>query len=64
MNPAFLTETSTLGQILADITDVVTNGMSWLSTAATTVSGSPLLLVGCCFGFIGTGIGLMKRLIG
>lgn len=64
MGVAFLDATSTLGQVLADISDVVSNGMEWLSSAATTVTGSPLLLVGCCFGFIGTGIGLMKRLIG
>lgn len=57
-------EGATVSSILTDISSVVTSGMTWLGDAVTAVTGSPLLFVACTFGFIGTGIGLMRRIIG
>lgn len=50
--------------IISDVGQVVTAGMGWLGEAATEVTETPLLLLFCVVGFIGTGIGLMRRIIG
>lgn len=57
---------SGMDSIISNVGKVVTAGMSWLGDAVTTVtaSGNELLLLFVTVGFIGTGIGLMRRLIG
>ena len=52
--------------LLENVGEIVTSGMSWLGSAVTEVTktGNELLLVFVCVGFIGTGIGLMRRIIG
>lgn len=55
-----------MDNIITNVGKVVTAGMGWLADAVETVtaSGNELLLLFCCVGFIGTGIGLMRRIIG
>lgn len=43
---------------------VVSAGMTWLGNAATAVTNNDLLLTFACVGLVGTGIGLLRRLIG
>ena len=50
--------------ILSRIGDVVSAGMTWLSSAASTVTNNDLLLTFTCVGLVGTGIGLLRRIIG
>lgn len=52
--------------ILANVGDVVSAGMTWMGDAVTTItsSGNELLLLFTTIGLIGTGIGLLRRLIG
>lgn len=55
-----------MDNIITNVGKVVSAGMDWLGEAVTTVtsSGNELLLLFVTVGFIGTGIGLMRRLIG
>lgn len=55
-----------MDNLITNVGKVVTAGMDWLGDAVTAVtsSGNELLLLFCCVGFIGTGIGLMRRIIG
>lgn len=52
--------------ILGNVGDVVSAGMTWMGEAVTTItsSGNELLLLFTTIGLIGTGIGLLRRLIG
>ena len=50
--------------IITRIGDIVTAGMTWLGSAATTVTNNDLLLTFTCVGLVGTGIGLLRRIIG
>lgn len=50
--------------VIASATGVVTAGLGWLVETAQTVVGEPLLLMFVTVGFIGTGISLMRRIIG
>lgn len=58
--------TTAMDSIITNVGKVVSAGMDWLGEAVTTVtaSGNELLLLFVTVGFIGTGIGLMRRLIG
>lgn len=58
--------TTAMDSIITNVGKVVTAGMGWLGDAVETVtaSGNELLLLFVCVGFIGTGIGLMRRIIG
>lgn len=54
--------TSSLTTMLATITEVFTAAVGWTSTVASTITSTPLLMVGCTLGFIGVGVGLFKRM--
>lgn len=54
----------TMATILDSVGLVVTEGLEWLTQTVTTVVGQPLLLMFVVVGLIGTGIGLMRRIIG
>lgn len=54
--------TSTMTNMLSTITQVFTAAVGWVGTVATTISDTPLLLVGCVLGFIGVGVGLFRRM--
>lgn len=53
-----------ISSVLDAATDVVEEGLSWVSETANTVTSTPLILMFCVVGFIGTGISLLRRLIG
>ena len=55
---------ATVQTVLDAAGDVVTEGMGWLGEAADKVTSTPILLCFVCVGFIGTGISLLRRLIG
>ena len=52
-----------LSSILTDIGSVFTSAISWASTVATTVTSTPLLLIGAIVSFVGLGVGLFRRLL-
>lgn len=54
--------TLTMATVLSTITEVFTAAVGWVGTVATTISDTPLLLVGCVLGFIGVGVGLFRRM--
>ena len=56
--------TVTMATIHESVGSIVTEGLGWLGETVTTVTGSPLLLMFVTIGLIGTGIGLMRRIIG
>ena len=53
----------TMTSLLATITEVFTSAVGWVGTVAETISGEPLLLIGCVMGFIGVGVGLFRRML-
>lgn len=54
----------TMATILESAGLIVTEALSWLTETVTTVVGSPLLLMFVILGLVGTGVGLMRRIIG
>lgn len=52
-----------MADILATITVVVTAAVGWLTTFVNTITATPLLMLFVVFGFVGTGVGLLKRLM-
>ncbi len=56
--------TVTMATILESAGLIVTEALSWLTETVTTVVGSPLLLMFVILGLVGTGVGLMRRIIG
>lgn len=59
-----MTPTFGMADIVSGISALVTGAVSWIGSyiGAITASGNTLLLFFVIFGFIGTGIGLIKRL--
>lgn len=55
---------TTMATILESAGLIVTEALSWLTETVTTVVGSPLLLMFVVLGLVGTGVGLMRRIIG
>lgn len=55
---------ATVATILESAGLIVTEALSWLTETVTTVVGSPLLLMFVILGLVGTGVGLMRRIIG
>lgn len=51
-----------MAELLTTIGTVFTSAVGWVGTVATTITGEPLLLIGCVMGFIGVGVGLFKRM--
>lgn len=54
--------TNAMSTLLTTITSVFTAAVGWVGTVATTITDTPLLLIGCVLGFIGVGVGLFKRM--
>lgn len=52
----------TLSSIVTDIGTVATGVFSWVSNAAETVVGQPLLLFGALVGFAPLGVSMFKKL--
>ncbi len=55
-------ETTAMTALLSTITEVFTAAVGWVGTVASTITSTPLLMVGCVLGFIGVGVGLFKRM--
>lgn len=55
---------NTLAAIISSIGSVVTAAATWITTylGVITAEGNEILLLFVLFGFVGTGIGLIKRL--
>lgn len=52
----------TMADILSSITSIVTSAITWLGQVVTAVTSQPILLLFVVFGFVGTGIGIFRRL--
>lgn len=52
----------TISTIFEAVTTGVTAATGWVGTFAETIVETPLLLAGVTVGFIGLGVGLLKRL--
>lgn len=59
------TEVNVMANIISAITSIVTGAVSWVGSyiGAVMADGNVLLLFFVVFGFVGTGIGLIHRLI-
>lgn len=57
-------EEVTVSAILESAGLIVTEALTWLTETVSTVTGSPLLLMFVVLGLVGTGVGLMRRIIG
>lgn len=53
----------TLASILSDIGSIITSAFGWVGTAVTTITSNPIILLSAIIGFVGLGIGLLKRLM-
>lgn len=51
-----------MASILSDITTVLTSAVSWVGTIGTTITSTPILLIGVVLSFVGFGVGLFRRL--
>lgn len=51
-----------MADILSSITSIVTSAITWLGQVVNAVTSQPILLLFVVFGFIGTGIGIFRRL--
>lgn len=49
--------------ILTSVTSIFTAAIGWVGTVASTIAGSPILLIFCVLPLIGLGVGLFRRLI-
>lgn len=52
-----------MADIITAITSLVTGSVSWLTSMASSVVTTPLLLFFCVVGFVGIGIGLLMRFV-
>lgn len=52
-----------MANILTQVTAFVTAAVGWVTSFATTITGTPLLLMFVISSFVGLGVGLIKRLV-
>lgn len=55
--------TGTLAAIINDIGSLVTGAVSWVGSFVGAITDNPLILMFVIVGFVGLGVGLIKRLI-
>lgn len=53
----------TLAAIISDIGSLVTGSVSWIGSFVGAITSNPLILMFVIVGFVGLGVGLIKRLI-
>lgn len=53
----------TISTLLTSVGDIVTQGITWVGSYASTIVSNPLLLLFAGIPVVGLGIGLLKRLI-
>lgn len=66
MFPLVLSAAPAAGSISAvagDVSTIVNEAVGWITKFIGVITSNPLILLFVIFGFIGTGIGLIKRLI-
>ena len=66
MKEGFLTPTPTAGSIasiVGDIGSIVTGAVSWVGSFVGAITSNPLILMFVIIGFVGLGVGLVKRLM-
>lgn len=49
--------------ILGNVSEFVTDAVGWLGEYADAIAGSPLLLMFVITGFVGMGVGLIRRIV-
>lgn len=54
---------STLTTLISGVTEMVTAAVGWVTSYATEITSQPILLIGVITGFVGMGVGLIKRMI-
>ena len=59
----FQTEAITVATILGNVTSFVTEGVKWVTSFAGAITSNPLILTFVIVGFVGIGVGLIKRLV-
>ena len=52
-----------LTAIISDIGSIVTGAVSWVGSFVGAITDNPLILMFVIIGFVGLGVGLIKRLI-
>lgn len=52
-----------MAALLTDIGSIVTEAVTWMTTAATAIAGNPIALLFILLPLMGVGIGLFKRII-
>lgn len=57
-----MNEPATMTTIITAVSDIVEASATWVQSAVSTVTTTPLLLFFVLSGFVGVGIGLFKRL--
>lgn len=55
--------TVTVATIIANVTTIVTEAIKWVGQFVTVISANPLLLMFVIMGFVGLGVGLIKRIV-
>lgn len=53
----------TMATLLTNIGDIVTASITWATSFVTFITGQPLVLLCVLIAFIGTGIGILKRVM-
>lgn len=48
---------------MGDITTIVTSAVSWVGSFVGAITANPLILMFVIIGFVGLGVGLIKRLV-
>lgn len=53
-----------MAEILTGVSTIFTESIGWVGDVATTITGTPILLLFTVIPIVGLGIGLFKRLLG
>lgn len=62
MLPFVALEAVTIATIVTDITTMVTSAVTWVGSFVGAITSNPLLLMFVIVGFVGLGVGLLRRL--
>lgn len=54
---------ATMSTILTDVGSIVTQAVTWIGQYASAITSNPLIEMFVIVGFVGLGVGLIKRLI-
>lgn len=54
---------ATMATIISDVGSIVTAAQGWIGTYVTAITSNPLIEMFVIVGFVGLGVGLIRRLI-